>query len=867
MTNNFRDPHPYEQYLLTLALIVISLLLVYTQAAKRLDLLVYDTTITLTTPKISQDVVIVSIDEQSLSGIGQWPWRRAVHAQLIDKLTSYNTALVALDIIFAEPDQQFPYDDKALAQAIKNNGNVLLPLHIQPLSYGNTLTEILPIPELLSAARGLGHVHVELDEDGLARGLYMHAGVGEAYWPSLAMAMATQVNPMIRYLNEIQDTKAAPYVGVNSEYRLIPFAGPAGSFPTYSYIDVLLDKVPAETFRDKTVIIGAASVGMGDIIPTPVTGSRKPMSGVELHANAYSALMTQSIIQPVAEIWNHLLTFAFIMIPILVFPRLRPTLVMPATMLLVAVVLAFAWALLHYDRTWFAPMNSVIGILIAYPFWSWQRMRHLNSFLSTELERLNQIPSIGFRKLGQHSVEKLFLSLLALLRPKRYLLTRNDHLIHSFEHAELSAPKLAHDGIWQHTHPQTGQQSWIRLQQDANTYVIGLDWPDDTHLELYRKFLDHLDLSPKPKAKARRHYEQVANRIAQVREAISDMEDMRTFISKGFEEMPEAVLVADSIGIIVYCNGHAESWLQQSREQILGAAVHELFDPEQAQQDNLLSNISRVLTTGEQNDFEARLGERDVLIHCIPFLVNKQSDAGMMITMSDISRIRQQQREKNQLIDFLSHDVRSPLVSQLAMLSGLRNGRITWDDSLIGEIETFAQRSLNLSEQFLQITRAEQTMEQEFYEFDLTGATENSLDGLAQQAKSKRISLNLECDDSVWMRGNAELIERAITNLIGNAIKYSPPDTEVTVRIQQVEQFARIQICDRGQGISPEELPFLFKRFRRQRKNELSGEKGTGLGLNFVKVVTEKHRGTISVDSTPGKGSCFTLDFPALPQA
>lgn len=862
MTTNLRDPHPYEQYLLALALIVISLILVYTQAAKRLDLLTYDTTITLTTPRISNDVVIISIDEQSLSGIGQWPWRRAVHAELIEKLTHYNTTLVALDIIFSEPDQQFPDDDKLLAQAIKRNGNVLLPLHIQPLSYGNTLTEIMPIPELLSAARGLGHVHVELDEDGLARGLYMHAGVGEAYWPSLAMAMATQVNPMIRYLNEIQDTKAAPYVGVNSQYRLIPFAGPAGSFPTYSYIDVLLDKVPAEHFRDKTVIIGASSAGMGDIIPTPVTGSRKPMSGVELHANAYSALMTQSIIQPVAEIWTHLLTFAFIMIPILVFPRLRPTLVMPAALVLVAIVLSFAWAMLHYDRTWFAPMNSVIGILIAYPIWSWQRMRHLNGFLSDELERLNQIPSIGFRKLGQHPVEKLFLSLLALLRPRRYLLTRNDQLLHSFEHAELMPPKVMLSGIWQHQ----DLQSWIRLQQDGDSYLLCLDWPDDINIELYRNFLDRLDLSPKPKAKARRHYEQMANRIAQVREAISDMEDMRTFISKGFEEMPEAVLVADSIGIIVYCNSHAESWLQRERDKILGAAVHELFDPEQAQQDNLLHNIARVLTSGELNDFEARLGERDVLIHCIPFVVNKQSDAGMMITMSDISRIRQQQREKNQLIDFLSHDVRSPLVSQLAMLSGLRSGRITWHENLIEEIQTFAERSLNLSEQFLQITRAEQTVEQEFYEFDLTSVAENSLDGLAQQARSKRITLNFESEDSVWMRGNAELIERAITNLVGNAIKYSPADTEVTMRIQQIDQAARIQICDRGQGIAPEELPFLFKRFRRQRKNELSGEKGTGLGLNFVKVVTEKHRGTISVESTPGKGSCFTLDFPALPR-
>ena len=224
MSTKLNDPRPYEQYLLTLALLLISGLLVYTQAAKRLDLLTYDIAINVAPAPIDPNTVIIAIDEKSLNGIGQWPWRRGVHAQLIDKLTEYNAALISFDILFSERGAIYPEDDAVFARAIKNNGHVILPLHINPLSHGNTLSELLPIPELVKAAQGLGHVHVDIDEDGLARGLYLNSGVGDAFWPSISMAMASEINPMIQYIRDIKTLKAAPYMSVKTQYRLIPFA-------------------------------------------------------------------------------------------------------------------------------------------------------------------------------------------------------------------------------------------------------------------------------------------------------------------------------------------------------------------------------------------------------------------------------------------------------------------------------------------------------------------------------------------------------------------------------------------------------------------------------------------------------------------
>jgi CHASE2 domain-containing sensor protein/signal transduction histidine kinase len=860
MAHNFDEPRPYEQYLLTILLILISGFLVYTQAAKRLDLLAYDIAINVQKVPIEQNTVIIAIDEKSLNSIGQWPWRRAIHAQLIDKLSSHNTALIALDVLFSERSRAHPEDDELLAKAIKNNGNVLLPLHLQPLTHDGTLVEILPIPALVNAAKAMGHVHVDLDQDGLARGLYLNTGVGNAFWPSLSMAMASEVNPMLQYIRKLESLNPAPYMSVNTQYRLIPFVGPSGSFPTYSYIDVMLDQISAEAFRDKTVLIGATAPGLGDIIPTPVSQITNPMSGVELHANAYSALITNTAIRPVEKLWAYLLTFAFILIPILVFPRLKPTYVMPFSVLLVFFVLLFSYGLLVLDETWFPPINSVIGILLAYPLWSWQRMRHLNGFLNNELEKLQKEPAISFRDTSQHSTETLFYSLKALLKPKEYILIKNKDIIEQSQKA-YDFERIDTNQTWLHNE----QLSFISLKKQLSKhkheeYFIGFLWSDQSKLKEIHNYLNKLQLEIKTISNKKHYYEKIANRISQVREAINSMQDMRTFISKGFEEIPNAVIVTDPIGVIVFTNSHAQS-LFKEKTHLIGLSIHRIFDSPLFSQLN--DKISCALLESQHSSLEIQLNHHDILIHCSPFLVDKNSDSGLMLTFSDITKIREQQREKNQLIDFLSHDVRSPLVSQLAMLDSITKGNEQLSTSLIDKLASHAKRSLNLSDQFLQITRAEQTTEQQFYEFDLVNTIENSIDSLSAQAKPKDITISFVDFEPIWVNGNAELMERALTNLLSNAIKYSPDKTEIKIELKQIENNIQINIIDQGNGIEKNELPHIFKRFHRQKSSELSGNKGAGLGLNFVKIVIDKHQGKINVISEKNQGTTFSITLPS----
>lgn len=103
-------------------------------------------------------------------------------------------------------------------------------------------------------------------------------------------------------------------------------------------------------------------------------------------------------------------------------------------------------------------------------------------------------------------------------------------------------------------------------------------------------------------------------------------------------------------------------------------------------------------------------------------------------------------------------------------------------------------------------------------------------------------------------------IERAVVNLVTNALKFSPPDSPVTVRVSQGEGAAIVSVADQGVGIAPEDQQHIFDRFRRAQAGQ--AVEGLGLGLYITRLIAEAHGGRIGVDSEPGKGSTFSLTLP-----
>ena len=139
------------------------------------------------------------------------------------------------------------------------------------------------MPELATTAT-LGHVDVDLDRDGIARSVYLHAGLGTPYWANLGLALLERFDAQaaLAYQTKARETSAAqtsPYAWTRAQPILIPFAGPPGHFSRLSFVDVLKKDLPDDVFRDKYVFVGATAAGLGDILPTPVNSAFQSMPG------------------------------------------------------------------------------------------------------------------------------------------------------------------------------------------------------------------------------------------------------------------------------------------------------------------------------------------------------------------------------------------------------------------------------------------------------------------------------------------------------------------------------------------------------------------------------------------------------------
>jgi len=146
---------------------------------------------------------------------------------------------------------------------------------------------------------------------------------------------------------------------------------------------------------------------------------------------------------------------------------------------------------------------------------------------------------------------------------------------------------------------------------------------------------------------------------------------------------------------------------------------------------------------------------------------------------------------------------------------------------------------------------------------DLEPALRAAVQSCEVAAADKEISLQIECSSGLKARINAPLMEQAVINLVGNAIKYSERHSTVQVEAELQGDIVKIRVRDRGCGIAREHLPRLFERFYRVDKARSRSLGGTGLGLAIVKHIVQAHGGTVTVSSEPGAGSVFTISLPA----
>jgi len=183
-----------------------------------------------------------------------------------------------------------------------------------------------------------------------------------------------------------------------------------------------------------------------------------------------------------------------------------------------------------------------------------------------------------------------------------------------------------------------------------------------------------------------------------------------------------------------------------------------------------------------------------------------------------------------------------------------------------GIIFKHSQRLNAIIDDLLTLSRLEDGSERRVLSFEghpLKAVLQGAIELSAIKAEEKRMNVTLVCDEDVQARLNPVLLEQAVFYLIDNAVKYSEAGTAVEVRVEPLREETAIHVKDSGCGIPAEHLPRIFERFYVVDISRSRKLGGTGLGLAIVKHIAQVHGGHVTVDSTPGVGSVFTIHLPS----
>ncbi|GAA4031870.1 CHASE2 domain-containing protein [Actimicrobium antarcticum] len=758
-----------EWLTLLLVMLLLAAGLGWQNGLGRIDQTLYDKLMSASGKPARDDIIIIGIDDYSLSELGRWPWPRQLHARLIDRLGAANPRAIGLDVILSEPEQAPRLGDAALQAALARNAKVVLPVVMS-----NTLTghhASLPIPDLAGAAHKLGHIALNIDNDGVLRRVNLLEQDGARWWPHFSSQVGGDGLPQQRI----------PAQSGRGEPVLISYAGGSGHFRTVPYVAVLRGEVPAEFFTNKYVMVGATAVGMTDTYPTPVSGQSGGMAGIEINANILASLLDGTSLSAARPWQTALFSSLPVLLAMLCYFLFSPRAALLATAALIINSLGLSLIAFQYGL-WIPPAAACIVLILVYPLWSWRRLDAAISYLGQEFSRLDSEP----------------------------------HLL----------PEIKDNGV--------------------------------------------------------RSADILERRINAMKNASRRVRDLRQFVSDSLDSLPDATLVTTVDGYVLLANKHAVDYFASvGFKKVNGALLPYLFltpglSPPHALDPSIdspfnwwdLLDPERASTFGDGVDFRDKSG-MELLVRSAPCRSNDNVLTGWIVSLVNISPIRSAEHSRDETLRFLSHDMRTPQASILALLELQANPASALPQTeLFARIDRACRKTLGLADNFVQLARAE-SHEYRFEEVDFHDIVFDATDEMWTLANSKKITIRTEItSESFPVRVDRGLMTRALANLLSNAINYSPEGTTIVCAMtaRQGLSGSRIActITDQGYGIAAEDQIKLFQRFQRVDLPNQPRHDGIGLGLVFVKTVIERHHGEISFTSKVGIGTTFTVDLPVV---
>ena len=242
---------------------------------------------------------------------------------------------------------------------------------------------------------------------------------------------------------------------------------------------------------------------------------------------------------------------------------------------------------------------------------------------------------------------------------------------------------------------------------------------------------------------------------------------------------------------------------------------------------------------------------------------------GLVLTYRSVNKQVALARLKSDFVSNVSHELRTPLALIRLYAETLELGRITKDEKkheYYSIIRKESERLTALINNILDFSRIEAgRKEYDFRETDIAELVRNTLDSYRFQIEQQGFALEEQIDPGIpRVRVDREAIARALVNLVNNALKYSDNEKFLGVRLYRENAVLKLEVSDRGIGIERNEQARIFEKFYRTCDPLVHNTKGSGLGLSLVRHITHAHGGQVEVESTPGRGSKFTMSLPLV---
>ena len=296
-------------------------------------------------------------------------------------------------------------------------------------------------------------------------------------------------------------------------------------------------------------------------------------------------------------------------------------------------------------------------------------------------------------------------------------------------------------------------------------------------------------------------------------------------------------------------------------DNVIGQRLSDVVDDEV-----LIDVFHRATLTGEPAQAEINLADESTLNASVTPIPG----VGKVAVMQDITYFKELDRMKSEFVSTVSHDLRSPLTSIKGFADLLPTAGELNEQQLyfLQKVRRGIDMITVMISDLLDLGRIEAEVRMDMELCDLQKIVEEAVDGQLSNAELKKQNLTLEIDAELpHVRGNVLRLGQAISNLVSNAVKYTPDKGNIQVSVASEGGQVVVTVEDDGIGIPQDDLPYIFDKFYRVESPETEGIVGSGLGLSMVKTIVEKHQGRIWAESEVGVGTSFYLVLPATSAA